>query len=71
MEDSRLKVTGKLSSEGVLLLRGLDSRLSKDPPSDLQKLRCQVAFHALRFAPPILELGNKGCGTKDPILLSI
>ncbi|CAK9148581.1 unnamed protein product [Ilex paraguariensis] len=45
--------------DGILLLRGLDSRLSKDLPSDLQKLRCKVAFHALRFAPSILELGNK------------
>ncbi|KAK0579098.1 hypothetical protein LWI29_021047 [Acer saccharum] len=56
---------GQLNREGVLLLRGLDSRLSKDPPSDIQKLRCKVAFHALWFAPPILELGtdrmrNKG-----------
>ncbi|CAI9103187.1 OLC1v1001633C1 [Oldenlandia corymbosa var. corymbosa] len=49
----------KIRREGVLLLRSLDSRLSKDLPSDLQKLRCKVAFHALRFAPPILELGNK------------
>ncbi|KAF5194562.1 O-fucosyltransferase, partial [Thalictrum thalictroides] len=49
----------RLRRDGVLLLRGLDSRLSKDLPSDLQKLRCKVAFHALRFAPPILELGNK------------
>ncbi|KAL6975001.1 O-fucosyltransferase 20 [Sarracenia purpurea var. burkii] len=44
---------------GVVLLRALDSRLSKDLPSDLQKLRCKVAFHALKFAPSILELGNK------------
>ncbi|URE23943.1 DUF246 domain-containing protein [Musa troglodytarum] len=49
----------RLNREGVLLLRGLDSRLSKDLPSDLQKLRCKVAFHALRFAAPIQELGNK------------
>ncbi|KAL5707966.1 O-fucosyltransferase 20 [Ranunculus cassubicifolius] len=49
----------RLRRDGVLLLRGLDSRLSKDLPSDLQKLRCKVAFEALRFAPPILELGNK------------
>lgn len=49
----------RMRREGVLLLRGLDSRLSKDLPSDLQKLRCKVAFHALRFAPPIFELGNK------------
>ncbi|KAI8545766.1 hypothetical protein RHMOL_Rhmol07G0064000 [Rhododendron molle] len=44
---------------GVALLRGLESKLSKDLPSDLQKLRCKVAFHALKFAAPILELGNK------------
>ncbi|CAI9769681.1 unnamed protein product [Fraxinus pennsylvanica] len=31
----------------------------KDLPSELQKLRCKVAFHALRFAPHICELGNK------------
>uniref|UniRef100_A0A162AIM7 O-fucosyltransferase family protein n=1 Tax=Daucus carota subsp. sativus TaxID=79200 RepID=A0A162AIM7_DAUCS len=28
----------RMRREGVLLLRGLDSRLSKDLPSDLQKL---------------------------------
>ncbi|KAI8534305.1 hypothetical protein RHMOL_Rhmol10G0080000 [Rhododendron molle] len=44
---------------GVALLRGLESKLSKDLPSDLQKLRCKVAFHALKFAAPILVLGNK------------
>jgi hypothetical protein len=48
-----------LNREGVLLLRGLDSRLSKDLPSDLQKLRCKVAFHALRFAAPIQAVGDK------------
>ncbi|KAL5762790.1 hypothetical protein ACOSP7_019054 [Xanthoceras sorbifolium] len=55
----RSRYLKRLNREGVLLLRGLDSRLSKDLPSDLQKLRCKVAFHALRFAPPLLELGNK------------
>ncbi|KAK8497934.1 hypothetical protein V6N12_057110 [Hibiscus sabdariffa] len=49
----------RIKKGGVLLLRGLDSRLSNDLPPDLQKLRCKVAFQALRFAPPILELGNK------------
>lgn len=49
----------QINRERVLLLRGLDSRLSKDLPSDLQKLRCKVAFQALRFSPRILELGNK------------
>eukprot|EP00253_Pinus_taeda_P015465 PITA_15465 len=48
-----------LNKERVLILRGLDSRLSKDLPSDLQKLRCKVAFHALRFAAPIQALGNR------------
>ncbi|XP_044493847.1 O-fucosyltransferase 20-like [Mangifera indica] len=55
----RARYLRRLNRDEVLLLRGLDSRLSKDLPSDLQKLRCKVAFHALRFAPPILELGNK------------
>ncbi|KAI3743752.1 hypothetical protein L1987_56817 [Smallanthus sonchifolius] len=55
----RARYLKRMKREGVLLLRGLDSRLSKDLPSDLQKLRCKVAFHALRFAPPIRELGNK------------
>ncbi|XP_022866982.1 O-fucosyltransferase 20-like [Olea europaea var. sylvestris] len=55
----RSRYLKRLRRDGVLLLRGLDSRLSKDLPSDLQKLRCKVAFHALRFAPHILEFGNK------------
>ncbi|CAA3029690.1 O-fucosyltransferase 20-like [Olea europaea subsp. europaea] len=55
----RSRYLKRLKRDGVLLLRGLDSRLSKDLPSDLQKLRCKVAFHALRFAPHISELGNK------------
>ncbi|XP_010524461.1 PREDICTED: uncharacterized protein At1g04910-like [Tarenaya hassleriana] len=49
----------RINRERVLLLRGLDSRLSKDLPSDLQKLRCKVAFQALRFSPRIQELGDR------------
>ncbi|KAI5065271.1 hypothetical protein GOP47_0019966 [Adiantum capillus-veneris] len=49
----------RLNREGVLLLRGMDGRLSKDLPQDLQKLKCKVAFQALRFTSPIMELGNK------------
>ncbi|OWM78355.1 hypothetical protein CDL15_Pgr016079 [Punica granatum] len=67
----RSRYLKRLNREGVMLLRGLDSRLSKDLPSDLQKLRCKVAFHALRFAPPILELGNslaKRMRSKGPYL---
>ncbi|KAL5991100.1 hypothetical protein ACLOJK_012006 [Asimina triloba] len=50
----------KLKDEGVLFLKGgLDSKLSKDLPLDLQRLRCKVAFHALRFAAPIREVGEQ------------
>ncbi|KAF9608858.1 hypothetical protein IFM89_011896, partial [Coptis chinensis] len=49
----------QLNRDGVLLLRILDSRLSKDLPSDLQKLRCKVAFEVMQFTTPIVELGNK------------
>lgn len=55
----RSRYLKRFNREGVLLLRSLDSRLSKDLPSDLQKLRCKVAFNALRFAKPVQELGNK------------
>ncbi|KAF9595378.1 hypothetical protein IFM89_000296 [Coptis chinensis] len=49
----------QLNEEGVLVLKGLDSKLSKNLPSDLQKLRCKVAFHALIFSVPIREIGAK------------
>lgn len=55
----RTRYLRRLNKDGVLLLRGLDSRLSKDLPSDLQKLRCKVAFQAIRFAAPIQALGNR------------
>ncbi|KAK4791953.1 hypothetical protein SAY86_022388 [Trapa natans] len=55
----RARYLRKLERVGVLLLRGLDSRLSKDLPPDLQKLRCKVAFQALRFAPRVQEIGDR------------
>ncbi|XP_021775936.1 uncharacterized protein At1g04910 [Chenopodium quinoa] len=55
----RTRFSKQLNDEGILVLKGLDSKLSKNLPSDLQKLRCKVAFHALRFAAPIRELGNR------------
>ncbi|KAI3499544.1 hypothetical protein L1887_35347 [Cichorium endivia] len=55
----RAKFLKKLNEEGSLVLTGLDSKLSKNLPPDLQKLRCKVAFHALKFAKPIRELGNR------------
>ncbi|XP_052175713.1 O-fucosyltransferase 37 [Diospyros lotus] len=55
----RARFFKQLDEEGLLVLKGLDSKLSKNLPPDLQKLRCKVAFHALRFAAPIRELGNR------------
>ncbi|WCJ36232.1 O-fucosyltransferase family protein [Euphorbia peplus] len=55
----RAKFSRKLNEEGLLVLKGLASKLSKNLPPDLQKLRCKVAFHALRFATPIQDLGNR------------
>ncbi|MCD7451084.1 O-fucosyltransferase 37 [Datura stramonium] len=53
----RARFLKQLNQEGLLILKGLDSKLSKNLPPDLQKLKCKVAFHALRFATPIRELG--------------
>ncbi|WZZ70378.1 hypothetical protein YC2023_081748 [Brassica napus] len=49
----------RLDEDGVLLLRRLDSRLSKELPSDLQKLRCKAAFEALKFSPRVMEIWKK------------
>lgn len=46
----------QINREGVLLLRGLDSRLSKDLPSDLQKLRCKVLRDNIYFSFVIISL---------------
>lgn len=37
----------QFNREGVLLLRGLNTKLSKDLPTDLQKLRCKVIMQIL------------------------
>ncbi|XP_022923772.1 O-fucosyltransferase 37 [Cucurbita moschata] len=55
----RARFGTQLNQEGLLILNGLDSKLSKNLPFDLQKLKCKVAFHALIFAAPIQELGNQ------------
>nr|GEV07846.1 GDP-fucose protein O-fucosyltransferase [Tanacetum cinerariifolium] len=55
----RARYFKKLNEEGSLVLTGIESKLSRNLPPDLQKLRCKVAFHALKFAKPIRELGNR------------
>lgn len=36
-----------------------DYRLSNKLRDDLQKLRCRVNYHALKFTDPILKMGNE------------
>jgi len=36
-----------------------DYRLSNKLETELQRLRCRVNYHALRFTDPILEMGSK------------
>lgn len=40
-------------------LTKFDYRLSNLLDDELQKLRCRVNYHALRFTDPILEMGRK------------
>ncbi|XP_042504883.1 O-fucosyltransferase 29-like isoform X2 [Macadamia integrifolia] len=40
-------------------LTKFDYRLANSLDDELQKLRCRVNYHALRFTKPIRELGNK------------
>lgn len=43
----------------VLQLTKFDYRLANDLDEDLQKLRCRVNYHALRFTKPLRNLGQK------------
>lgn len=43
----------------VLQLTKFDYRLASDLDEELQKLRCRVNYHALRFTKPIRNLGQK------------
>ncbi|KAL9231894.1 hypothetical protein vseg_007057 [Gypsophila vaccaria] len=48
-----------LNKKHAVQLTKYDYRLSNKLDSDLQKLRCRVNYHALRFTDPILEMGRK------------
>lgn len=43
----------------VVQLTKFDYRLANDLDEELQKLRCRVNYHALRFTKPIQELGQR------------
>lgn len=43
----------------VVQLGKFDYRLANKLDTDLQKLRCRVNYHALKFTDSILEVGKK------------
>ncbi|KAL2489399.1 O-fucosyltransferase family protein [Forsythia ovata] len=48
-----------LLKKHAVQLSKFDYRLSNRLKTDLQKLRCRVNYHALKFTDPILEMGAK------------
>ncbi|KAK9000211.1 hypothetical protein V6N11_080714 [Hibiscus sabdariffa] len=52
------RVLPVLNTKHVVELTKFDYRLSNRLETDLQKLRCRVNYHALRFTDPILEMGK-------------
>ncbi|XP_073126592.1 protein ROOT HAIR SPECIFIC 17-like [Henckelia pumila] len=57
----RTRVLPKFNKKHVqaVQLTKFDYRLSNRLDVDLQKLRCRVNYHALRYTDPILEMGGK------------
>ncbi|KAJ8765080.1 hypothetical protein K2173_010561 [Erythroxylum novogranatense] len=53
------RVLPVLVKKHAVQLGKFDYRLSNKLDSHLQKLRCRVNYHALRFTDPVLELGKK------------
>jgi hypothetical protein len=43
----------------VVQLTKFDYRLASNLDEELQKLRCRVNYHALRFTKPIQEIGER------------
>lgn len=48
-----------VSQVQAVRLTKFDYRLSNRLNTELQKLRCRVNYHALKFTDPILEMGRK------------
>ncbi|KFK44171.1 hypothetical protein AALP_AA1G223800 [Arabis alpina] len=53
------RVLPLLQQSHVVQLDNFDYRLSNKLRDDLQKLRCRVNYHALKFTDPILKMGNE------------
>ncbi|XP_051189429.1 O-fucosyltransferase 6 [Lolium perenne] len=53
------RVLPALLKKHVIRMTKYDYRLSNKLDTDLQKLRCRVNYHALRFTDPIQKLGEK------------
>lgn len=53
------KVLPVLNKKHAVQLGKFDYRLSNRLDPDLQKLRCRVNYHALKFTDTILEMGKK------------
>ncbi|XVF45662.1 hypothetical protein PTKIN_Ptkin02bG0225100 [Pterospermum kingtungense] len=54
----QIHVLPVLNKKHAVELRKFDYSLSNSLDTDLQKLRCRVNYHALRFTDPILEMGK-------------
>ncbi|XP_039065645.1 O-fucosyltransferase 6-like isoform X2 [Hibiscus syriacus] len=52
------RVLPVLLKKNAVQLNKFDYRLANKLDTDLQKLRCRVNYHALKFAHPILEMGK-------------
>ncbi|XAR61558.1 hypothetical protein NMG60_11016014 [Bertholletia excelsa] len=53
------RVLPNLLKKHAVQLNKFDYRLSNKLDADLQKLRCRVNYHALKFTNPIVEMGKK------------
>ncbi|KAF7112991.1 hypothetical protein RHSIM_RhsimUnG0172100 [Rhododendron simsii] len=53
------RVLPNLLKKRAVQLTKFDYRLSNKLDKDLQKLRCRVNYHALRFTDPIIEMGER------------
>ncbi|KAG2254458.1 hypothetical protein Bca52824_084594 [Brassica carinata] len=53
------RVLPVLHKRHAVQLNKFDYRLSNKLSDDLQKLRCRVNYHALKFTDPILKMGNE------------